>query len=132
VGPALARAVLVLLAAYHLGIGVTSLFSHRLTGRAAAALYAVSLDDVPQLRYAVKMLGLYALALGALLAVAARDPAGHAPTVAVVAALQAARAATRLANHALLRDAFGVPRHRNLAAVALLLAESGILAASLA
>lgn len=124
----LARIVLGVLAAYHVIIGMVSLLSYRGAARIVARLYGVaSLDGSPQLRYAVKMLGLQALAIGALAAVAARDPADHRDVIAVLAALQAGRAFYRLANHQSLHDAFGIPAARNALNAAVLLAEAAIL-----
>ena len=121
------RAVLWLLAAYHVLIGVASIVCHRTTSRIFARLYAGSLGDGEQLRYAVRMLGFYALAIGALVAVAATDPGAHRPIVAVVAALQAARAISRLLSWRLLADAFAVSRARNTLAASMLAAESLVL-----
>ena len=121
------RAVLWLLAAYHVVIGVASVVSHGTTSRIVARLYAGSLGEGGQLRYAVRMLGFYALAIGALVAVAATDPGAHRPIVAVVAALQAARAISRLLSWRLLADAFAVSRARNALAASMLAAESMVL-----
>ena len=121
------RAVLWLLAAYHVVIGVASVVSHGATSRIVARLYAGSLGDGEQLRYAVRMLGFYALAIGALVAVAATDPGAHRPIVAVVAALQAARAISRLLSWRLLADAFAVSRARNTLAASMLAAEAMVL-----
>lgn len=121
------RAVLWLLAGYHLVIGVASVTSHRLTSRMVVRLYAGSLGDSEQLRYAVRMLGFYALAIGVLVTVAATDPGAHRPVVAVVAGLQAARAVSRVVSSRLLADAFAVTPARNLLAVSLLAAESAVL-----
>ena len=121
------RAVLWLLAAYHVGIGVASIASYGTTSRIVARLYAGSLGGGGQLRYAVRMLGFYALAIGALVAVAATDPAAHRPIVAVVAALQAARAISRLLSWRLLANAFAVSRARNTLAASMLAAEALVL-----
>ena len=78
---ALLRAVLLALALYHLGIGALSVFAPGGARRVARALYGVSVDPTPQVVYAVRMLGLYALTLGALVALAAWRPAEHRATV---------------------------------------------------
>ena len=121
------RAVLWLLAAYHIAIGVASVMSHGTTAHIVARLYAGSLGSGGQLRYAVRMLGFYALAIGALVAVAATDPGAHRPIVAVVAALQAARAVSRLVSWRLLTHAFAVSRARNALAASMLAAEALVL-----
>lgn len=126
------RGVLWLLAVYHLGIGIASVASHRMTSRIVARLYAGSLGDSEQLRYAVRMLGFYALAIGSLVAVAATEPDAYRPIVAVVAALQAARAVSRLVSWRLLASAFAVTPARNALAASMLVAESLLLLAALA
>jgi|SRR5947208_3265413 len=123
------RALLALLAGYHLAIGVVSVASLRVTARVVAALYGLSVAETPALRYAVRMLGLYALALGALLALAARAPGAHRDVIAVVAGLQLARAACRLLLRHELTAAFQLPMRRNAVHAALLVAEAAVLVA---
>ena len=126
---AILRALLALLAGYHLAIGVVSVASLRATARVVGALYGLSVAETPALRYAVRMLGLYALALGALLALAARAPATHRDVIAVVAGLQLARAACRLLLRRELAAAFQLPARRNAINAALLVAEAAVLVA---
>jgi len=122
------RAVLALLAVYHLAIGVVSVSSLTLTARVTARLYGIAVGESPQLRYAVRMLGLYALALGALLALAAWRPSEHREVIAVVCALQLARAGCRVLFRDELTAAFRVPARRNAVGAALLVAEAAVLA----
>ena len=129
----LARIVLVVLAVYHLSVGAVSVSSHAAAARAVARLYGVtSLEGSPQLRYAVKMLGLQALALGALAGVAAWNPARHRDVIAVLAGLQASRAVCRLILRHSLLETFGIPIRRNLLNATLLVIEAAILIAVLA
>ena len=121
------RAVLLLLAAYHLVIGVVSVTSLRATARLTNALYGLSVRDDPQLAYAVRMLGLYALAIGSLLALAARAPSQHRDVIAVVAVLQLMRAASRIVSRRELTRVFSVPARRNALNAALLVVEAAIL-----
>jgi hypothetical protein len=51
--------------------------SHRRTVVAARTFYAAALEEGAQLRYAIRMLRLYALAFGFLFSAAAREPAAH-------------------------------------------------------
>lgn len=125
------RGVLALLCAYHLGIGIAAVASPRLANRAAGALYSLQAAETPQLRYGVRMLGLYALALGALLAFAAWNPREHVEIIAVTAGLQLARAVSRLLLRRELSDAFGIPARRNRVNAAVLVAEAGALAVCL-
>ncbi len=120
--------MLVVLAVYHVSIGTLSLISHGAAARAVGRLYGIaSLDASPQLRYAVKMLGLQALALGAVAAFAAWNPLIHRDIIAVLAFLQGARAVFRLWYRRSLRDAFGIPGSRNALSASVLLAEAAIL-----
>jgi hypothetical protein len=129
----LARVVLAVLAAYHLTIGALSLVSIGGTKAFMSRLYGVtSLDGSPQLQYAVRMLGLQALALGALAGFAAWDPRSHRDAIAVLAFLQAGRAVCRLAFRDTIRDAFGVPASRNTINAFVLVAEAAILVAVIA
>ena len=124
----LLRAVLAALAAYHLGIGALSVLSERGLRRVARAFYGADLEPSDQLRQAAKMLGLYALALGALLLVAAWRPHEHREIVLVVAGLQLARAAIRIRDQGLLSRSFGIPTPRNALNVSLLVGEAAVLA----
>ena len=122
------RAMLALLAAYHLGIGVTSLLSPRTAGRVAAAFYGTDVAESPQLRYGLRMLGLYAIALGSLLTLAAWSPAEHREVIVVACGLQLARAACRVAFRRELAAGFNVSPSRNYLNVSLLVAEACVLA----
>ena len=129
----LARIVLVVLAVYHVTIGALSLFSIAGTSALVSRLYGVmSLDDSPQLRYAVRMLGLQALALGAMAGFAAWEPLSHRSTIVALACLQAGRAVCRLVFRDTLRDAFGVPVSRNTVNACVLFVEAAILASVIA
>lgn len=127
----LLQAVLGILAAYHLAIGLVAVTSLPATSRVVAALYGARLQDDPQLRHAVRMLGFYALAMGALLSVAAVSPEQNRPIVIVAAALQASRAAGRLALRRDLGAAFQISPSRNGIAIALLLLETVVLVTGL-
>lgn len=121
------RAVLVVLAIYHLVIGAVSVLSFDVTVRLTSAFYGLRVNDDPQLAYAVRMLGLYALAIGALLVVAARDPASHRDVIAVVAGLQLLRGISRILSARQLSLAFRLSRRRNVMNAALLVIEATIL-----
>jgi hypothetical protein len=125
--------VLGVLALYHLGIGVVSIFSMNATTRVTRALYGIEVSGAEntQLRYAVRMLGLYALALGVLLAFAFFDPAANRNVVIVVIGLQLARALCRLLLRQELTLAFRVTPRRNVLSAALLVAEALVLAVTL-
>lgn len=115
------------LAGYHLGIGLTSAFVPQHTNRVIDRLYGFQLSDAQAFRYASKMLGLFALVFGGLLANAALDPTANRPVIVAVIALQSLRAIFRLANRQQLADAFKVTTRNNAMAVSLLVIEVGLL-----
>ena len=123
------RVVLVVLAVYHLGIGVVSIASLRITARVTGRLYGLTVSENSALRYSVRMLGLYAVALGTLLALAARAPGSHRDVIVVVALLQLARALHRVVLRRELYEGFQVPPRRNAFNAALLVAEATVLLA---
>jgi hypothetical protein len=122
------HALLGVLATYHLGIGVVSLFSPAATARIARTMYGIAVSENPQLRYAMRMLGLYALALGTLLALAAVNPRANRNVILVVCGLLLARAACRIVLRRELGAAFQVPPRRNGLNAALLVVEAVVLA----
>jgi hypothetical protein len=121
------RAVLALLATYHLGVGLLSVLSPSSAARAAARLYGAAAVETPQLRYGIRMLGLYALALGSLLALATGSPAEYRAVIVVAAGLQLARAVCRIVLREELSAGFSVPERRNYINATLLVAEAVVL-----
>ena len=121
------RAVLALLAAYHLGVGLLSVVSPSSAVWVASRLYGTAAVDTPQLRYGVRMLGLYALALGSLLALATASPGEYRAVIIVAAGLQLARAACRVLLRHELAAGFRVPMRRNYINATLLVVEAGVL-----
>ena len=120
--------VLALLAAYHLSMGVASVFFQRGAAGLARTLYGVEMEGSgARFDYALRMLGVYALAFGFLLACAAADPAGHRSVIPGAILLQSIRAASRLASTGALRAAFGVAPARNRWGAALLAVQAGLL-----
>lgn len=107
------RVGLGVLAVYHLGMGLMATLVPRAAGRLGALLYAVEVEETPQLRYGLRMLGLYALAVGSLAALAAWDPRRRLPIIYVVIGLQLARATARLALRDEVAAAFGISSRRN-------------------
>lgn len=128
-GEMVLRGVLALLAAYHLSMGIVSVFFQRGAVGLARGLYGVRMEGSGErFDYALRMLGLYALAFGFLLARAAMDPAGHRSVIAAAILLQSVRAASRLASTGTLRAAFGVAPSRNRLSAAALVVQAGLLA----
>ncbi|MBW3654783.1 MAG: hypothetical protein KY444_01655 [Gemmatimonadetes bacterium] len=128
-GEMVLRAVLALLAVYHLSMGVASVFFQRGAAGLARTLYGVEMEGSgARFEYALRMLGVYALAFGFLLTRAAMDPAGHRSVIAAAILLQSLRAASRLASAGTLRAAFGVAPARNRLNAAALAVQAGLLA----
>ena len=127
----LARAVLVVLAAYHLTTGLLALTAPAKARRLMRTLYGADLPDAAALDYAVSMIGAQALAIGVLAAVAAVDPARYRWVVAALALLQLLRAIVRVGRARVLRDALGVLPRRNVTMVVVLLLEVAALTAFL-
>ena len=107
------RVLLAGLAAYHLAIGALAVLSYRGTAAAVRTLYAATVEGGAQLRYAIRMLGLYALGFGFLLSAAAWDPAAHRHVVLAAAFLLIARALIRLISARPFAASFGVSARRN-------------------
>lgn len=127
-GEMVLRGVLALLAAYHLSMGMVSVFFQRGAEGMVRGLYGIRMEDSGErFGYALRMLGLYALAFGFLLARAAMDPAGHRSVIAAAILLQSVRAASRLASAGTLRAAFGVAPARNGLSAAALVVQAGLL-----
>ena len=128
-GEMVLRAVLALLAAYHLAMGLASIFFQRWAAGLARGLYALEMEDSgARFSYALRMLGLYALAYAYWLARAAMDPAGHRTVIWTAVALQGARGISRLMSAETLRGSFGVPAVRNRFSAAMLFLQAGLLA----
>lgn len=115
--------ILGILALYHLAIGLVSTVSLSWTAKVSKGLYAITLRESPQFRYAVKMLGLYALTIGGLLSYATLYPRESRPIILAIIFLQSARAVSRLAFNGLVTEAFGISTGRNLFNAGLLVAE---------
>lgn len=128
-GEIVLRAILALLAVYHLSMGITSVFFQRGAEGLARGLYGIEMEGSGErFSYALRMLGLYALAFGFLLARAAMDPAGHRSVIAAAILLQSVRAASRLVSAGTLRAAFGVAPARNGLSAAALVTQAALLA----
>ena len=75
----------------------------------------------------MRMLGLYALALGSLLALATWNPTGYRAVIVVAAGLQLASAACRILLRKELTTGFNIPARRNYLNASLLVAEACVL-----
>ena len=127
----LARAVLALLATYHLATGLLALMAPGRARRFVRTLYGAQLGDAAPMDYAVAMIGAQAVAIGVLAAFAAVEPTRYRAIVAALALLQLLRALVRGIRARVLRDALGVPPRRNVIMIVVLLLEVVVLAAFL-
>ena len=128
--PALERVVqlvLWLLAVYHLVMGSAALFVPALAARLVRSLYGATLPESDAFRYATSMIGVLALAVGLLAAVAALRPAEHRAIVGALLVLQLGRLFCRVRDRRLLGTAFGVSARGNAAAIGVLAAECVVL-----
>ena len=121
------RCVLYLLAAYHLVMGAIAVLAPSVAPRIVRALYGATVVEDGQLRYMTSMVGALALAIGGLAAVAAVSPATNHPIIAALLVLEITRIFCRVRDRRLLAESFGVSGRGNMAAIALLAAESVIL-----
>jgi len=117
-----------LLAVYHLGIGVVSVSSIHWTAKVTGRLYAIRVKEDPQLSYAIKMLGLYALTLGGLYAYAASHLVSARPIVVAAIFLQMMRGAFRLIFWKHVTGAFEISPTRNATFAILILMGAALLA----
>ena len=127
----LVRLLLWLLAAYHLVMGAIAVLAPSTAPRIMRALYGASVVEGPHLRYMTSMIGALAIAIGGLSAVAALSPAANRPIIAALLGLELCRIFCRIRDRRLLAESFGVSARGNKAAIALLAAESAILAIGL-
>ncbi len=121
------KAVLGLLCAYHVCIGLASMASAELTADFAHWFYGTDITVDARFVYTLKALGMYALFTGALCGVALTDPARYRPIVWAVIMLQSLRAGTRLVFFDTLHEGLGVSWEHNLVNASLLVAEAAIL-----
>jgi len=127
------RAVLAILCAYHLGIGLATTISARATVAFGTRFYGLTVEEVtPTFLVMLKALGMYAVFTGILLALATWRPLRHRAVIGAAILLLTMRAFTRLTFHGALEDAFGLTRGHNLFNVALLLLQAGALAWAMA
>jgi hypothetical protein len=124
-------AVLALLAAYHLVMGLVALLAPRTAGRLVGAFYGATLGDSPQLRYATSMIGALALSVGVMLVGGFLISEATRWIIVAVIVLQLSRLYCRIRDRRLLAAAFGVTSRRNALAAAVLGLEIVILTVAL-
>ena len=90
------RALLWLIALYHILFGAAAFLSASMAERLASSVFGIRLVMEPAMAYVVKVLGTYAITFGVMAAVAARDPVRHRPLLHVIVLLYALRVVTKL------------------------------------
>lgn len=100
------------IALFHLFVGLSVNLSPAFT-RMIAAGYGATVDWTPQFSYIIRPLGAFMIVLGALAAVAARQPARYPAVVLGFVALFAIRALHRVFFGDVLASAFGIAASRN-------------------
>ena len=119
--------LLVLLALYHLGMGLVALLAPRTAGRLVGAFYGATLGDSAQLRYATSMIGALALAVGWTIVGALLISESFRWMMDTLIVLQLSRLFCRVRDRRMLATAFGVTPRRNAIAAAILGVEIVIL-----
>jgi hypothetical protein len=114
------KIVLWLIALYHIILGVAAFVSLPLTLWLAQALFGVSVELTPQASYIIRLLGVYVLAFGVLVAMLALDPSKHSSLLAVVAILYVCRILNKIVFMDLFATAFGATLTRGWIDVAML------------
>jgi hypothetical protein len=122
------KSVLIVLAVYHIGIGLCSTLAAGATVSFAASFYGLDLNaSAPQFAYMLKAMGMYALFTGGLVVVALTDPKRHRALIVAVAVLLFMRATTRLLFFDVLDQAFALTWGQNLVNVTLLVGKGALL-----
>lgn len=94
--PAPAKALLWVIALYHIVLGLLLIYSGELSIRAADAMYGWQITGSPELGILGEILGCYAIAFGLMMAVAAGDPVRYRSLLTVGIVLIALRLLQRL------------------------------------
>ena len=113
----LPRALLALIAVYHLTIGVIAFFPQETVSAAAALILGLSLPDEPALFQVIKSFGVYAGVFGVMMGLAAYDPVKNRAMISAGVVLMALRVMQRLTNLEELERSFDVATVRNLGTV---------------
>jgi hypothetical protein len=107
---------------YHIVLGACGFLSEDLAVRLADLLYGMKVDPTPQLSYMVKLLGIYAVLFGLLVATAALAPERHSTLLNLIIVLYGLRILNRMVYSRLYAQAFAVTPTRFWVETALLLA----------
>lgn len=112
------RALLGFICVYHVLVGVIAFMPAEVVRESARALLGLELPETPALYQVVKSFGVYALAFGVMMGVAAWNPVKNRALITIGVVLFALRVAQRLTNLEDMRGSFGLSEARNLGTVA--------------
>src|SRR4051812_35315106 len=101
--------VLWLICLYHVFLGFTAFLSEDMAVRIADVVFGIKLEPHPQVSYLGKLLGVYAVAFGLVVAAAALDPPRHPALLNIVVALYAMRILNKIVFADLFSRAFDAP-----------------------
>ena len=110
---------------YHVFMGVGAFLSKDMVVWLADVFFGIKLQVTPQISYLAKLLGIYVVAFGLMVAVAALDPARHPSLLKIVIILYGLRVLNKLVFADLYTAAFAAPRYRAWVDIAMLAAFGG-------
>jgi len=116
------KIVLILIAIYHVGLGLAGFMSEDLTVRVARAVFGLNLNMTPQLSYIAQLLAVYALVFGLIVAMVARDPVKHRSLIPIVVILYILRVLNKFISMGQFERGFGASMTKVWTDVALLAA----------
>jgi len=119
------KIVLWLICLYHVFMGVAAFLSEDMAVWLADVVFGISLPVTPQISYLAKLLGVYVVVFGLMVAVAAFDPARHLSLLNIVIILYALRILNKLVFADLFTTAFAAPPYRTWLDIAMLAAFGG-------
>jgi hypothetical protein len=114
------KLVLYSIALYHLGMGLGAVISERVTEQLAWSVFGIRLKLAPQSSYLVKLLGVYVIAFGLVVGLAAQAPERYPGLLQIIVVLYAMRIANKVGHQALYKEAFQATDHRILMDVLML------------
>ena len=106
------KALLWLVCATHLSMGLAGVCSPALGVEVARVFYGAHLESTPVAIHLLRIIGAYMITIGILGGIAARDPQKHRPFIFALAILLAIRVVQRLVHADEIHNTFGVSEVR--------------------
>jgi hypothetical protein len=119
------KVVLWLICLYHIFMGAGAFLSEDIAVWLADVAFGIKLQVTPQISYLAKLLGVYVVVFGLMVAVAAHDPARHPSLLNIVIILYGLRILNKLVFADLFTTAFAAPPYRAWLDIAMLAAFGG-------